>query len=75
MRWEIPASMQSISPKENKPHELQGHDNHCFQTINPKDFLPFAKLRFCEESFAIITSTLKPKLLTLNFSIDWDLRS
>ena len=62
MRWEISASTQSFTLKENKPHELQGHDNHCFQTINPKDFLPFAKLRFSGGSFAVIISTLQPKL-------------
>ena len=62
MRWEISASTQSFTLRENKPHELQGHDNHCFQTINPKDFLPFAKLRFCGGSFAVITSTLQQKL-------------
>ena len=61
-RWEISASTQSFTLRENKPHELQGHDNHCFQTINPKDFLPFAKLRFCGGSFAVITSTLQQKL-------------
>ena len=48
--------------ERTEPHELQGHDNHCFQNINPKDFLPFAKLRFCGGSFAVITSTLQPKL-------------
>ena len=63
MRWEISASTQSFTLRENNPHELQGHDNRCFQTINPKDFLPFAKLRFCGGSFAVITSTLPlPKL-------------
>ena len=62
MRWEISASTQSFTLREKKPHELQGHDNHCFQTINPKDFLPFAKLRFCGGSFAVIISTLQPKL-------------
>ena len=61
-----------LHSEREQTHELQGHDNHCFQTINPKDFLPFAiKVALLWKIFYHLD--IAAKTSTLNFSIDWDL--